>query len=183
MALPRIPLYLNERFAGALIGGNEPMLEGKHIRIVCVDAFPEGNWPGVFAQLERLPFPYRYHQRQILFDPHVSKKKHKDNEKAWKRAGCSYTSKMMSPNGAVDPDAAQMQEDAKQAQGLASRAEFHFGAFNSKVILMHDDLAILREQIKQVREAFHLAGYTTRLETVNTMDAWRGSWPGHAYSD
>jgi type IV secretion/conjugal transfer VirB4 family ATPase len=183
LALPKIPLYLSQRFAGSLSGGNEPVLEGKHVRIVCVDAFPEGSFPGVFTALERLPFPYRYHQRQILFHPDVSKKKHKDNEKAWKRAGRSYTSKLMSQNGAVDPDAAQMQLDAQEAQGIASRGEFHFGAFNSKVVLMHEDMATLRERIKLVRECFHLQGYATRLETDNMMDAWRGSWPGHSYSD
>ena len=183
MALPKLPVYLNQRFRGFLSGGNEPALDGRHIRVISVDAFPEGSWSGVFTQLERLPFAYRYHQRQILLHPDVSKQKLKQYEKAWKRASRSYGAKLVSRDGAIDPDAGDMMVDSGEAQKVASRGEFHFGAFNSKVILMHADLAVLKEQIKRVRECFHLAGYATRLEIDNTPDAWRGSWPGHVYSD
>jgi type IV secretion system protein VirB4 len=183
MAVPRIPLYLNERFADFLLTGKEPYFNGKHVRVVCVDAFPDGSWPGVFTALERLPFAYRYHQRQILFHPDVSKNKYIQYEKAWKRAERKFSSKMMSTNGAADPDATEMKEEAKQAQAAATRGEFHFGTFNSKVILMHENLSTLDEQIKAVREKFHEVNYMTRLETNNMMDSWRGSWPGHAYSD
>jgi type IV secretion system protein TrbE len=107
-ALPRVPLYLNQRFTGQFIGGRTPALDGRHIRVIAVDAYPAGSWPGVFTALERLPFPYRYHQRAILFHPDVSKKMHLKNEKAWRRASRSYTSKLMGSQGNVDPDALAM---------------------------------------------------------------------------
>src|SRR3982751_975488 len=50
MALPLVPVYLNQRFRGFLSGGNAPALDGRDIRGISGDWFPGGVWPGVLSQ-------------------------------------------------------------------------------------------------------------------------------------
>ena len=59
-ALPEIPCYLNELLACEnFLGGVEPQVGDKHIRVIAIDGFPKMSSPGILRELDSLPIEYR----------------------------------------------------------------------------------------------------------------------------
>ena len=68
--LPEIPIYLNQVIASQdFIGGIEPQIGQRYLRVVAVDGFPKASYPGVLGALDSLPIEFRWSTRAILMDP------------------------------------------------------------------------------------------------------------------
>jgi type IV secretion system protein VirB4 len=44
---------------------------------------------------------------------------------------------------------------------------------------MHEDRHVVQEGARRVEKAINATGFTARIETINTMEAYLGSLPGH----
>jgi type IV secretory pathway VirB4 component len=67
--VPETPMHLDAILADeTLTGGLEPRLGGKHLRILTIMGFPSATHPGIFDELNRLAFPYRWSTRAITLD-------------------------------------------------------------------------------------------------------------------
>ena len=53
------------------------------------------------------------------------------------------------------------------------------GYYTSVVLLMDENREKLEMAARQIEKAIHSLGFVARVETINTMDAWLGSLPGH----
>ena len=59
--LPDIPIYLNQHIASEdFVGGIEPRMGRKHLRVVAIDGFPKASYPGVLGTLDSLPMEFRW---------------------------------------------------------------------------------------------------------------------------
>ena len=76
-----------------------------------------------------------------------------------------------------------MTSDAGDAIERTQSAMEGTGYYTANVILMDEDPAVLAENVRVVRRAIRDAGFPTRLETTNAMEAWLGSLPAHCVAN
>lgn len=181
---PTIPIGLNRLFRRALTTGTAPILDGNHIRVLAVDSFPNASWPGMFRALEHIQLPYRWHTRMSLMDPISSRKMHDRHFKMWRGAERGIASQLFNWNkDRPSGDAVEMKLNADQAATVASRAEFLFGMWNAKIVLMSENLHEIKQWRREIEQTIKPLGFGLRLEYWNATDSWRATLPGHFRSD
>jgi type IV secretion system protein VirB4 len=82
--------------------------------------------------------------------------------------------------GPVKEDAVLMAQETECALSDASSALVTFGYYTPVIVLMGEDRARLADQARMIARQIRALGFACRVETINTMEAWLGSLPGHA---
>ncbi|HEX4231721.1 MAG TPA: hypothetical protein VHZ07_23835 [Bryobacteraceae bacterium] len=104
------------------------------------------------------------------------------NRKKWRSRIRGFKDQILkSQNGAVNLYAQMMAEDAEQAMGVAASGDVQFAQYTSNIICLDEDLDRLAENVRTVMKSIRNLGFSCRLETVNAVEAWRGSIPGDGY--
>src|SRR5579875_1412786 len=83
--------------------------------------------------------------------------------------------------GAVNLYAQEMAADAEQAMGVASAGDVQFAQYCSNVVCLDEDAEGLDQNVRLVMKTIQNLGFACRLETVNAIEAWRGTLPGDGY--
>ena len=187
--VPETPIYLDALLADQpLTGGLEPRLGNEHLRILTIIGFPTATTPGLLDDLNRLAFPYRWSTRAILLDKTDATKLLTKIRRQWfaKRKSIAAILKEVLTNEAsalVDTDASNKAADADMAlQELG--ADVAGMAYVSATITVWDaDPRIADEKQRLVEKVIQGRDFTAMTETVNAVDAWLGSLPGHAYAN
>ena len=186
---PETPIYLDALLADQpLIGGLEPRLGSAHLRILTLVGFPSVTTPGLLDDLNRLAFAYRWSTRAILLDKTDATKLLTKIRRQWfsKRKSIAAILKEVMTNEAsvlVDTDAANKAADADLAlQELG--ADFAGHAYvTATITVWDDDPNIAAEKLRLVEKIVQGRDFTASIETINAVDAWLGSLPGHAYAN
>lgn len=187
--VPETPVYLDALLADQpLTGGLEPRLGDQHLRILTVIGFPTATTPGLLDDLNRMAFPYRWSTRAILLDKTDATKLLTKIRRQWfaKRKSIAAILKEVMTNEAsalVDTDAANKALDADMAlQELG--ADMAGMAYVTATITVWDaDPRLADEKLRLVEKVIQGRDFTAMVETVNAVDAWLGSLPGHAYAN
>ena len=72
-----------------------------------------------------------------------------------------------------------MVHDAEAAIAEVNSGQVAQGYYTRVVVVMDEDRAALEKSALQVEKAINALGFTARIETLNTVDAFMGSLPGH----
>ncbi|MFG1384466.1 conjugal transfer protein TrbE [Xanthobacter versatilis] len=187
--IPDTPMYLDALLADqALTGGLEPMLGAEHLRVLTIVGFPTATTPGILDDLNRLAFPYRWSTRAILLDKTDATRLLTRIRRQWfaKRKSIAAILKEVMTNEAsvlVDSDAANKAEDADLA--LQELGADHAGiAYVTAAVTIWDaDPRIADEKLRLVEKVIQGRDFTAMVETINAVDAWLGSLPGHVYAN
>lgn len=182
-ALPPIPVYLNEVLAvDDFCAGVEPRIGRKHIRVIALDGFPRSSFPGILGEIDSLAMEYRWNTRAILLDPEEAGSILDKNRRKWRSRIRGFKDQILrSQNGAVNLYAQMMAEDAEQAMGVAASGDVQFAQYTSNIVCLDEDLDRLAESVRTVMKRIQNLGFSCRLESVNAVEAWRGSIPGDGY--
>jgi type IV secretion/conjugal transfer VirB4 family ATPase len=182
-ALPDIPVYLNEVLAAEdFCGGIEPRIGRKHIRVLALDGFPKVSSPGILGEIDALPMEYRWSTRAILLDPEEARGILDHTRKKWRSRIRGFKDQVFRTHtGATNLYAQQMAEDAEQAMGVAASGDVQFTEYSSNIICTDDDPERLHESTRLVMKRIQNLGFSCRLESINAVEAWRGSLPGDGY--
>jgi type IV secretion system protein TrbE len=179
--LPSNPMYLD-----ALIGGQEmwggvvPRIGRKFIQAVAIEGFPLESTPGILTALGELPSEYRWSSRFIFMDTHEAVKHLDRFRKKWRQKIRGFFDQVFNTHtGPVDQDALSMVADAESAIAEVNSGLVAQGYYTSVVVLMDEDRGRLEVSARQVEKAINRLGFAARIETLNTMDAYLGSLPGH----
>jgi type IV secretion system protein VirB4 len=179
--LPSNPIYLD-----AVIGGQElwsgvvPKVGRKFVQVVAIEGFPLESYPGMLGALAELSCEYRWSNRFIFMDPHQAVKDLEKFRKKWRQKVRGFFDQFFNTNtGAVNQDALMMVNDAEAAMAEVNSGLVAQGYYTSVVVLMHEDRGQLEANVRQVEKAINARGFVARVETINTMDAFMGSLPGH----
>ena len=183
--LPPCPMYLD-----AVIGGHEfwsgivPRLDDKLIQVVAIDGFPQESYPGILAALDQVPVQYRWNTRFIFQDPVDAQAGLRAYRRKWQQKVRGFWDQVFhsqqTAKGSVDQDAAQMVAEAESALAEASSGLVTYGYYTSVVVLMDDDRERLEQAARQIKRLVNNIGFNARVESVNTVEAWLGSLPGHS---
>ncbi len=189
VGVPEVPMYLDALLADQpLVGGLEPKLGDTHLRVLTIVGFPAATTPGILDELNRLAFAYRWSTRAIMLDKTDATRLLTRIRRQWfaKRKSIAAILKEVMTNEAstlLDTDAHNKAIDVDAAlQELGSDA---VGAAycTVTVTVWDDDARIADERLRLVEKVIQGRDFTCMVETVNAVDAWFGSLPGHVYAN
>ena len=187
--VPDIPMYLDAVLADEpLAGGLAPRLGSAHLRILTIIGFPAATYPGILDELNRLAFPYRWSTRAICLDKTDAAKVLTRIRRQWfaKRKSIGAILKEVMTNEAsslLDSDAHNKALDADAAlQELG--ADIAGEAYVTATLTVWDENAqVADEKLRLAEKIIQGRDFTCIAESVNAMEAWLGSLPGHVYAN
>ena len=181
MQLPSNPMYLDALIGGKeLWGGVVPKIGRKFIQVVAIEGFPLESTPGILTALGELPCEYRWSSRFIFMDPHEAVKHLDKFRKKWRQKIRGFFDQVFNTNtGPVDQDAMSMVADAEAAIAEVNSGLVAQGYYTSVVILMDEDRSRIEIAARQIEKAISRIGFAARIESINTLEAFLGSLPGH----
>jgi type IV secretion system protein VirB4 len=187
--VPETPMYLDGILADQdLAGGLEPRLGSSHLRTLTIMGFPTQTWPGLLDDLNWLAFPYRWATRAICLDKTDATKVLTRIRRQWfakRKSVMSIVKEVMTNESSalMDSDAGNKAQDADLAlQELGS--DFVGQAYVTATVTVWDnDPRIADERLRQIEKNIQGRDFTCIRETVNAVEAWLGSLPGHVYAN
>jgi type IV secretion system protein VirB4 len=184
-ALPEVPVDLNDVLSSQdFSGGVEPRIGSKYIGVLAIDGFPQLSTPGILRELDALPIEYRWHTRAILLDAHEAQTLLNTHRKKWRSKMRGWKDQLLkTADGAINLHARDMAADAEQAMSLAASGDVQFCQYTSTILCLEEDAATLHDSVRTVSKTIQNLGFSCRSETINAVEAWRGSIPGDGYSN
>src|SRR4051794_32553259 len=187
--VPELPMHLDALLADEpLTCGLEPRFGSAHLRILTIVGFPTATFPGILDELNRLAFPYRWCIRAICLDKTEATRLLVKIRRQWfaKRKSIMAILKEVMTNESsalLDSDAHNKALDADAAlQELGSDA-VSSAYVTATVTVWDDEPATAEEKLRLVEKVIQGRDFTCIPETVNAVEAWLGSLPGHVYAN
>ncbi|HYM97075.1 MAG TPA: hypothetical protein VET26_07235 [Candidatus Sulfotelmatobacter sp.] len=199
VSAPPYGAYLNTVLASQeLVGGFAPRVGDLHLRLVAITGYPRRASAGRLDFLNALPFPYRWSSRFIPLGQQAAGRLIKRHQQRWfmgRRGVGSFLGEIA--GGAEqgrserrqrqeeelfhDQDAVAMARDAAEASAENASGAVRFGLSTQLVVVADEEPDRALERARAVRTALQDNGVTARIETMNAVDAFFGTLPGHGY--
>jgi type IV secretion system protein VirB4 len=187
--VPETPMHLDAYLADEpLVSGLAPRLGDAHLRTLSITGFPTSTWPGLLDELNAQAFEYRWATRAICLDKTDATKLFTRIRRQWfaKRKSVAAILKEVMTNEAstlMDSDAENKAVDADEAlQELGS--DIVGAAYVTATITVWDeDERAAEAKIKLAEKVVQGRDFTCIPETLNAVEAWLGSLPGHLYAN
>lgn len=189
VAVPECPVYLDAILPDTpFLGGMEPMLGNKHLRMLTVLGFPNTTTPGILDELNDLGFDYRWSTRWISLDKPIAAKQLTTLRRQWfaKRKSIAAILREVMFNQEttlVDSDADNKATDANEALQELGSDDVAFGYVTSTLVISHEDSQEADNRLRAVERIINGRGFVTIHETLNAVDAWLGTLPGNPYAN
>jgi len=189
VAVPETPIYLDALLADTpLTGGLEPRLGHTHLRTLTVMGFPNLSRPGLLDALNHQDFAYRWVTRFIALDKADSTKALTRIRRQWFNKRKSITALLREvmynqPAQLLDSDADNKVVDADLALQALGADMLAFGYLTTTITVADTDRARVEDKVRRVERIVNGLGFTCRRESVNAVEAWLSSLPGHAYAN
>jgi type IV secretion/conjugal transfer VirB4 family ATPase len=186
---PQTPFHLDDLLADTpLLGGLAPKLGANHLKIISVRSYVTETEPGLLDALNRLPIAYRWVTRFLPLDREEARRELEKIRKRWfsKRKGLMTLLReaLFKEEAALqDNDAANQAADADMALQELGADAVSAGYATVTIVIAEPDEAAANDAVRQVQKVADGLGFVTQVESVNAVEAWLGSLPGHAYAD
>lgn len=179
--VPKVAMYMDAYLGGQeLWPGDTPKLGDKFISCVAIEGFPGESYPGILDRLNHLAIPYRFSTRMLYLDKEEALPILARGRRKWKQKERGFFSQLFRiESGQVNADAVMMAQEAAGAETDAHSGAVKFGYYTAVIVLMSESRAVLHENARLVKRVITDCGFAARVETVNTLEAWLGSLPGH----
>jgi type IV secretion system protein VirB4 len=178
--LPNDPIYLDSLFGQELHGGVIPRIGNNYLQVVAIDGFPVESSPGILARLSELPCEYRWSTRFIFMDQYEALSHLEKYRKKWQQKVRGFFDQLFQTNsGRINQHAQDMVDDVDGAMTEVNTGFVAAGYYTSVLVLFSPDRKALDASALMIVKAVATLGFTARIETINTLDAYFGSLPGH----
>jgi type IV secretion system protein VirB4 len=179
--LPKTPIHLDAVIGGQeMWGGVTPRIGRKYVQVVAIEGFPAHSHAGILSALGELPLDYRWSSRYIFLEIWEALSHIERFRKKWKQQVIPFLAQVFRvQTDNINEDAAAMVSDASSAKLGISGGAVSAGYYTANLVFMDEDRGIVEACARQAEKAINNLGFTARIESVNTMDAWLGSLPGH----
>ena len=84
-------------------------------------------------------------------------------------------------SGPTNLYAQEMAVDAEEAMSVAASGDVQFCLYTTLILCFDSNEALLDDSAGLVAKTVQNLGFACRVESVNALDAWRGSLPGDGY--
>jgi type IV secretion system protein VirB4 len=189
IAVPDTPIYLDGLLADTpLAGGLEPRLGDQHLRTVTLLGFPSLSRPGILDALNAADFGYRWTTRFIALDKTDATQALTRIRRQWFNKRKSVTALLREvlynqPAQLLDSDADNKVVDADLALQELGGDHVAFGYLTATITVADTDPVRADEKRRAVERIVNGLGFTCVRETMNAVEAWLSSLPGHAYAN
>ena len=187
--VPETPMYLDALLADCgLVGGLAPRLGETYLKTLTIVGFPTATWPGLLDELNGQAFEYRWATRAICLDKTDAAKLFTRIRRQWfaKRKGIAAILKEVMTNEAstlMDSDAANKSADADEALQELGSDMVGAAYVTATVTVWDEDERTAEAKLKTVEKIVQGRDFTCMTETLNAVEAWLGSLPGHLYAN
>jgi len=187
--VPEVPMHLDAVLADApLLGGLAPRLGSMHLRTLTILGLPSATWPGLLDELNGQAFEYRWCTRAICLDKTDAARLFTRIRRQWfaKRKSVAAILKEVMTNEAstlLDSDAANKAADADEA--LQELGAYMAGAayVTATITVRDEDPRAAEAKLQAAEKIVQGRDFTCIPETLNALEAWLGSLPGHLYAN
>ncbi len=189
VAVPETPMYLDGVLADTpLAGGLEPMLGDQHLRTLTILGFPNVSRPGILDALNHEGFSYRWVTRFIALDKQEATKALTKLRRQWFNKRKSVTAMLREviynqPAQLLDSDADNKVVDADLALQALGADMLAFGYLTTTITVADADRGRVEEKVRAVERIVNGLGFTCIRESINAVEAWLSSLPGHVYAN
>ena len=187
--VPDVPMHLDALLATEpFSGGLEPRLGEQHLRVLTVVGFPSATFPGILDDLNRLSFAYRWSTRALMLDKTDAVRLLTRIRRQWfaKRKSIGAILKEVMTNEAaslVDADAANKAADADAALQDLGADDVAQAFVTANVVVWDQDPRTAADKLRLVEKTIQGRDFTVIAETLNAVEAWLGTLPGHVYAN
>ncbi len=186
LRLPEREMLLDQYlYSSPLYGGLEPRLGHKHLRVITPIGFLNETIFGMFNQLNRLDFPYRWVCRYYCLSKQDAIGELEGVKRGWNGKIRSLTSTIKEiffnkvSDGDINQNALLKFDEAKDAINAVEMDTTNYGYFSTAIIVMDEDLEKVETKARFVRQTLINLGLKAKIEDLNAIDAWMGSIPGN----
>jgi type IV secretion system protein VirB4 len=171
-----------------LTGGGAPVLGDQHLRILTIKGFPPFTSPGVLDDLNALGITFRWMTRHLCLDRTESEKELIKWRRLWfskhKSLG-ALIKEMMTKEEATfsNPDAIAKTAEVDEALEELGSEAIGFGFLTSTLVVLAPTAKEADEKLRLADRIIASRGFVTVAETLNAVEAWLSSLPGHAWAN
>lgn len=189
VTVPELPVFLDAILADEdFCGGLEPMIGDAHLRTLTILGFPASTLPGILDELNRQGFAYRWCTRFIAMDKARAEKVLTRKRRHWfakrKSVGAVLRETLFNEQAALlDSDADNKASDADAALQELGSDLVSYGYVTTTITVMDNDRTAVDESLRAAERIINGRGFTAIRETLNAVEAWLGSLPGHVYAN
>ncbi len=181
---PLLPLFLDAVLgADDLWTGTTPKHGEHYIQCIAIDGFPLETYAGILAGLAHMPFTYRWSTRFIFQDREAAAAALRGYRRRWAQKVRGLYDQLLNreptSSSVIDGDAQAMVMETDGALAQSSSGLVAYGYYTSVLVLYDRDRQQLEEVARFAKRRIIQHGFVARIETVNTLEAWLGSLPGH----
>ena len=185
---PPVPMFIDGLLgAGEFWTGLLAKLGDRFIGVVAIDGFPSHTSPQMLAVLDQIPMPCRWNTRFIFLDGVQARSELLGYRRRWQQKVRGFWDQLANREATgrsvIDTDAETMVGEAEEALADVSSGLVGYGYYTSIVVIHNESRERLERQAREVRRLLLNMGFGARVETVNTVEAYLGSLPGHAYEN
>jgi type IV secretion system protein TrbE len=181
--VPPVPMYMDAYLGNVPVwAGDTPKIGEKFVTCVALDGFPAESYPGILDVLDHMAISYRWSSRFIYMDQHEALSDLRKYRRKWKQQVRGFwTQVFRTQNNTINEDAIMMARQTDDAITDASSAMVTFGYYTPVIVLMGEKREEILESARTIVREVRRDGFNARIETVNTMESWLGTLPGHPY--
>ena len=179
--LPSVGMYLDCLLGGQdLYTGTIPKIGDKFIQVVSIDGFPSDSYPTILTALSDIGVNCRFSTRFSFMEGYQAESVAGVTQKKWKQKEKGLKDVITNnPNPQLDEDAILMAQDAGSGLTEIRSGMVSYGYYTACLVLMDEDREALQQSARDVEKMFLNRGFSARIETVNTLEAYLGSLPAH----
>ncbi|MGD0234762.1 MAG: conjugal transfer protein TrbE [Syntrophorhabdales bacterium] len=186
---PENPLFLDFILTDDdVTGGLNPKLGESFMSVISIHALPGESFPQILKDLGSLPCEYRWSTRFISMDRQDAVREVKKYSRYWfaKRQSLWSVVKQAFLNEMQAKEnleaVTRSSECDEVAESIAS-GYVSAGYYTSCIVLWDPDPLLLADKASSVEQVINAAGFVSKKETLNGLQAWLGSLPGHCWAN
>jgi type IV secretion/conjugal transfer VirB4 family ATPase len=187
--MPQVPIYLDALLDSVdLTPGIRPQLGAYAFRCLSVKMLSRQTYPGLLAQLDTLPFPFRWVQRWIPLDRSAALRECKKYARIWTSQQQNLWTILKQEclgiaSTQINEQAVQYAQEANDAQMLVANGDVALGYYTGTAVAWDTSATEAEERLEMLAHLFESSGTVIHLEDLNTVEAWLGTLPGHRYAN
>lgn len=175
----------------SLLGGNDPKLGKKYMKVIVPKAYPSYSLFGMLNDLNREAFSYRWVTRFFCQDKQDALGWLDSRKTRWGGKvepfkvmirRLFFDKKSVSPQD-INDNAMDKLNETKAAIRSVEADEVGYGYYSTMVIVMDEDYDLVCAKAKSVLDVFQNRDMRPQIEDVGSVDAWLGSIPGNFAHD
>jgi len=168
-----------------VVGGYIPRVGDKNVIILSIIGYLNSETiSGLLEEMSTYPIIYRWSNRFIPLSEATAEREIKRYQKNWNNKvkglmGIIKETISGKPSEKINVDALEMSNETTEALTVNSNHSMRFGYWTSTIVLLHEDLKLVEDAIKELAKYLEQSGFACVREDVNAFDAWLGTIPGH----